>query len=91
MRNREASLQESEVHELFTEAKSSLLEAPGENESKQMEKLEQVGAAETNVKEGSLAGAESRALVKNLEVPTLVYGETYIKLQWEKSRLEAKF
>ena len=91
MRNRESSLQESEVYKLFTEAKSSLLEVPGENESKQMEKLEQIGAEETNVKGGSLACAESRALVKNLEVPTLVYGETYIKLQWEKSRLGAKF
>ena len=31
LRNRESSLQESEVYKLFTEAKSSLLEVPGEN------------------------------------------------------------
>ena len=42
---------------------------------KLIEKLENLGAEETDVKGGSLAGAESRALVKSLELGTLVYRE----------------
>ena len=42
---------------------------------KLIEKLENLGSEETDVKGGSLAGAESRALVKSLELGTLVYGE----------------
>ena len=90
MRNRESSLQESNIHKLFIEAKSSLLEDPVKNQSKLIEKIEEIGAEKTNVKGGSIAGAESRALVKNLELPNLVFGEKYIKHQWKKSRLEAK-
>ena len=55
-----------------------------------MEKLEQIGPEETNVKGESLAGAESRALVKNLELPSLDFREKYIKHQYEKSTWEAK-
>ena len=42
---------------------------------KLIEKVENLGAEETDVKGGSLAGAESRALVKSLELGKFVYGE----------------
>ena len=71
----QSSLRESKIYNLFMQAKSSLLEIPGENEMKLLEKLENIGAEETKVKGGSLAGAESRALVKRLELGKLVYGE----------------
>ena len=88
--NRESSLQESEIYKLVAEAKSSLLQVPGENESKLMEKLEQIGAEKTNVKGGSLAGAESRALVENLELPTLVYGEKTYKTPMGEVKIESE-
>ena len=55
-----------------------------------MEMLEQIGAEETNVKGGSLAGAESRALVKNLELPTLVYGEKTYKTPMGEVKIGSK-
>ena len=75
LKNLQSSLYESKIYQLFKQAKSSLLEIPGENEMKLVSKLENIGAEETKVKGGSLAGAESRALVKTLELVKLVFGE----------------
>ena len=63
------------------------MEIPGEIENKVSEKLEKIGAEETDIKCGSIAGVESRVLVKNLELATLVYRKRIFGTPHEKIKI----